>query len=302
MINNQNKESVVLKKIGLGTVQWGTTYGVSNSSGRTRSPEVANILSAAREIELSLIDTASLYGEAEKVLGNQNLDGFRIVTKTPKFARFPITQSDAEELIRVFEISLRLLKTDRVYALLLHHANNVLVPGGEYLVEALHSLKARGLIQRVGVSIYDSDDLELLYERLKPEIVQLPLNVLDQRLINDGSLEYLKSKGVEIHVRSVFLQGLLLMSANQIPAYFTPWKSTLNTWRSTCIEQEFTPLQAALNFVVNLDAIDYCILGFESSTQLQQCVNTLRDSKVFKAHDLACSNLNLINPVNWRLS
>ena len=290
------------KKLGLGTVQWGMKYGVSNSCGRTGGAEISKILTVARESGLSLIDTAALYGEAEKALGQQQLEGFRLVTKTPRFAKGRITDRDAKTLVETLEKSLGLLRTDHVYALLVHHVEDVLVSGGEYLIEAMASLKDRGLVKRVGASIYDSRNLELVVERLRPDIVQLPLNVLDQRLIEDGSLDFLRHRGVEIHARSAFLQGLLLMPLNQIPDYFTPWRSILDRWNAACDRQGVSPLQAALGYVTRLDAIDYCILGVESASHLQQCLLALQSSDAFDASGLSSADTGLVNPMNWRLS
>ena len=291
-----------INKLGVGTVQWGMAYGVSNSSGRNGRAEITNILSAARAAGVGLIDTATLYGESEKALGLQHIEGFRVVTKTPRFAKLQVTVDDAALLVETFERSLRLLQTDQVYGLLIHHAEDVLVPGGEYLVDALLSLKERGVVQRIGVSIYDSRNLESLYEHLKPDIVQLPLNVLDQRMISDGSLSYLHDRGVEIHARSAFLQGLLLMPLSQVPDYFAPWRNALEMWHAECNRQGVSPLQAALSYVTSLDLVDYCILGVESAAQFQQCAVVLSEFKAFDASGLACADANLVNPANWRLS
>lgn len=291
-----------LKKLGLGTVQWGMAYGVSNSGGRTGDAEITNILSAARAAGVSLIDTATLYGESEKALGHQQIDGFRVVTKTPRFTKVQVTVDDAALLVETFERSLMLLQTDQMYGLLIHHAEDVLVPGGEYLVDALWSLKNRRVVQRIGVSIYDSNNLESIQELLRPDIIQLPLNVLDQRLIEDGTLSYLHDRGVEIHARSAFLQGLLLMPLNQVPDYFTPWRYILEAWHAECNRQGVSPLQAALNFVTSLDAVDYCILGVENAAQFEEIAAALQNSRVFDASGFPCMDVNLVNPVNWKLS
>lgn len=291
-----------VRKIGLGTVQWGMNYGVSNLGGRTNKLEISKILDVARARGVRLIDTAALYGGSEKALGLQNLDNFRIVTKTSSLGKSEYRAVDAAVMHKTFRRSLRRLKKDSVYGLLVHHSHDLLVPGWQYLVDTLLSLKSKGYVQRLGVSIYDSSNLDLICERLKPDIVQLPLNVIDQRLINDGSLVHLHNLGIEVHARSAFLQGLLLMPMSHLPHYFAPWRNHLTSWHKACNKQGFSPLQAALNFVINLDTVNYCILGLENAFQFEQCAAALQDSKRFDASDLSCIDAGLINPSNWKLS
>lgn len=290
------------RKLALGSAQWGMDYGVSNSTGRTNDPEISRILRAARESGIDLIDTAALYGGAEQALGKQSLDGFKIVTKTPKFAKSQVTVDDAKYLLETFQRSLDFLRVDSVSGLMIHHADDLLVPGGEYLIEALSLLKNRGVAQRIGVSIYNSLKLEQLCDSLQPDIVQLPLNVIDQRLLKDGSLAYLHGKGIEVHVRSAFLQGLLLMPMSKVPGYFTPWLGTLQAWHEACISQGFTELQAAVGFLANLDSVDYLVLGVESLIQFEQILGALeKTGKVFDDIGLDSADAGLVNPVNWRL-
>ena len=143
----------------------------------------------------------------------------RIVTKTavgPKPAVFG--QEDTDTIRAAFFTSLDRLRQDRVYGLLIHHGSDLLIPGGERLIELLSSLKRGGQVEKVGVSIYSGDELDGVLEKFVPDIVQLPLNIADQRLRNSGHLAKLDGLGVEIHVRSV-LQGVLLAAPDSLPAY-----------------------------------------------------------------------------------
>ena len=291
----------MINKIGLGTAQWGSAYGVSNKNGKTIHKEISNILSIAQSKGVKLIDTAPAYGNVEKTLSEQNLHKFNVVTKIPKFSKLEITKSDILKLNSTIEQSLSFLGANQIYGILLHNGSDIMIKGGEYICDTLHSFKERGLVKKIGVSIYDSKNLDNVCTRLKPDIIQLPINVIDQRLIKDGTLEYLKKKGIEIHARSIFLQGLLLMSPSLIPPYFKPWINILNTWHQACQDQKFNLLQAALNFVIRIKEIDYCILGFENSTQLSECISSLDNERKFDAKNIACSHVDLVNPTNWRL-
>jgi aryl-alcohol dehydrogenase-like predicted oxidoreductase len=289
-------------RIGLGSVQWGVEYGVANRYGRTPRSEVTRILAAGRDLGIHVIDTAALYGEAEEVLGEQDLTNLRVVTKTPRYASAPITAAEAEDLKATLARSLTRLRLPSVYGLLAHHADDLLAPGGDWLIDAMHSLRAAGKVARIGVSVYAGAQIEAVLERFTPDMVQLPLSVFDQRLIKDGSLKRLSSLGVEIHVRSAFLQGLLLMHPDSVPACFDPWREHLRAWHTTCAAQNVLPQHAALAFVCDRPEIDCCLIGVQSRAQLNQSLEGLDAVAAFDAAQFACSDLALVNPINWRLS
>lgn len=290
-----------LGKIGLGTAQWGMDYGVSSLGVKTNSIEVSNILSFAQKIGIKLIDTASLYGDAETVLGMQKIDNFLLVTKTSQFAQSSIHPKDIDKMLTDFYKSLSLLKLDNIYGLLIHHADDLLVPGGEFLSNALMSLRDRGLVKKIGVSIYDPNIIEILYKRIDLDIVQLPLNIFDQRAIHNGSLDFLNDLGIEVHARSAFLQGLLLMPLCDVHQYFSKWYELLSAWHERCDLDGTTPLQSALGFVVSQNAVDYCIIGLENLEQLED-IYTLSKSTSTKKFDYSnffSEDYGLIDPRNW---
>ena len=290
-----------VNKLSLGSVQWGSLYGLSNRYGQTNANEVSRILTKARSEGIRLVDTASSYGNVERVLGNNDLSFFSIVTKIPKFKKNIITKLDVVKSINTFEKSLRRLNQKSCYGILLHHKDDVFKNGSKYLIQALNEIKLRGLVKKIGVSIYDSKKIEKVVEELKPDIVQLPLNVLDQRFIQDGTLEYLKSENVEIHARSVFLQGLLLMPLKKIPTFFNSWIEIIYEWRKVCKEKDLSLMEAALNFVINQNKIDYCLVGVENLSQLKQCILASKSKKKINVSSLACEDINLINPSNWKI-
>lgn len=289
-------------RIGLGTAQWGMAYGVANIDGKTPPEEVARILAAGRAAGLRILDTAALYGEAELVLGAQDLSGLQVVTKTPRYAHSPITDADAEDLKATLARSLERLRLSSAHALLAHHADDLLAPGGERLIQTLVTLREEGQVQHIGVSVYDSGQIEAVLARFTPDLVQLPLNVFDQRLIVDGSLARLAALGVDIHVRSVFLQGLLLMPPDTVPAYFEPWRKRLHAWHAACNAQNVLPLHAALAFVCDRPEVTCCIIGVESQIQLEQTLAGLDSVPAFDASEFTCNDPALLNPAKWLLS
>jgi len=290
-------------KIGLGSAQWGSIYGVSNvESNKVNKSELSNILSYSRSLNLKLIDTAPTYGDVEKNLSKQNLDGFNIITKTPKLLKEEINKNNLEIINYSVKRSLDLLNQNSLYAILVHNPLDLLLDGGNYISDILNKLKQKGLVKKIGISLYNSENLDKICKILNPDIVQLPINVIDQRFILDGSLEYLKKKNIEIHARSLYLQGLLLMNFESINSYFNPWKKFLKNWYQECKIQNFTPLEAALDFVIKIKDIDYCILGVHSKMQLEESILNLKNKKNFDATNLKCLDDNFINPSRWILS
>lgn len=290
-----------LNKLGLGTVQWGLPYGLANQHGITSPKTVTALLDVARHDGIEVLDTASLYGKSEAVLGANSLEGFKVVTKTPRFTTSHISDNEASQLSKTFQQSLNLLKRKKTYGLLIHHAENLLVPGGDKLLTAMMQLKEDGLVENIGVSVYDNIQVDAVLKKFTPDLIQLPFSVMDQRMLASGHLELLKNQGVEIHVRSVFLQGLLLMPLSNIPAFFEPVRPLLARWHAAAQEQGLTVNQAALSFVKNIPYIDTVLVGFDNLAQFHSCINDFTIDINFDATGLACNAPVFVNPSLWQL-
>lgn len=290
-----------INKLGLGTVQWGLPYGLANQHGIVAPDTVTAILAASRRHGVRVLDTASLYGQAEIVLGASPLETFHVVSKTPRFATPVITEEHADQLIQIFHQSLQRLSCQKIYGLLIHHAPDLLVPGSEKLVSAMMELKEKGAVEKVGVSVYDGEQIEAVLKVFKPDIVQLPVSVFDQRMLSNGQLERLKEEGVEVHARSVFLQGLLLMPLDKVPAYFDPIRPLMVRWHANAKAQGMTLVQAALSFVRDLPYIDTVLVGVEDMGQFESCLEDFSVETSFDASSLACNDPMFVNPALWKI-
>lgn len=293
-------------KLGLGTVQFGLDYGVSNTQGRTPRDEVARILELAQSDGITVLDTAALYGSSEEVLG-ESLPAdhvFKIVTKTIQFRREKITREDALHLSSVFNDSLHKLRQDKVYGLLAHHADDLLAEGGEHLMEVMLDLKSRGLVEKIGVSMYNSEQIDRILDRYTIDLVQVPINVFDQRLLVGGKLKQLKTSGIEIHARSLFLQGLLLMPIEHIAEYFAPLKQQITAYHAYLQSHGLSLLQGALAFAASCKEIDEGILGVCSTQELRGTLDAWQGlpRQVLDFSGFACSDERMINPALWKLA
>ncbi|MBK9446922.1 MAG: aldo/keto reductase [Betaproteobacteria bacterium] len=260
-------------KLGLGTVQWGTDYGIANRSGMANAETVAGILRLAIASGIGTLDTAAAYGEAEDVLGSQGAAGlgFEIVTKTLPLKGLAQDAAVAARMVRDrFLVSLEKLGTRSVYGLLVHHAADLLGPCGDFVWEVLRGLRREGRVRKIGCSLYHPAELEQLMQRYDIDLVQLPFSIYDQRFLRAGTLASAKERGVEVHARSVFLQGLLLMPEADLPAYFDAIRPRHAKFLGTCRDEGVPPLCAALSFVTGSRWVDKAIVGCESIPQCRE--------------------------------
>jgi aryl-alcohol dehydrogenase-like predicted oxidoreductase len=268
-------------KLGLGTVQWGMRYGIANRLGRPEATEVTQILQAAWQAGISLLDTAYVYGDAESVIG-QNVDkaqDWHFVTKTLPIQSKVFGDVEATDLYGAFDESLKRLRRSSVYGLLVHSAESLLSPGADRLWGVLQEIKTKGFASKIGVSVYEPDQLNQILDSYQIDIVQLPFNLYDQRFLQTGLLDRLKLSGVEVHVRSTFLQGLLLMPVEQLPEKFTAIRDHHIHYQRQCGVSGITPLQASLRFCLNQSKVDRVIVGCETLSQFTEILKAAREAK-----------------------
>ena len=213
-VGNWGKQPDYMSNLVLGTVQFGVDYGVSNRIGRTYDAEIENILKYADKKDINMLDTAPAYGNSESIIGNfihncTNHKQWRVITKTLYSQSDTICDKQVDELLDNLKLSQKNIYQKSIYGLLIHNCDDLFLPGGEKLFQIMKKLKQDGVIKKIGVSVYSSKQIDRVLDNYQIDLVQLPLNILDQRLLNGGQLNRLKEYDVEIHARSVFLQGLL---------------------------------------------------------------------------------------------
>jgi aryl-alcohol dehydrogenase-like predicted oxidoreductase len=287
-------------KLALGTVQFGVDYGISNRQGKIALNEIKNILSSARTHGITTLDTAFAYGDSEQVIGTLNASSsFSIVTKIPSLTKVTSTISD------LLEISLAHLKTQQVQALMFHSAEDLLGAKAEHYYQQGNILKQQGKINQLGVSVYCPEQLNKLMKKFDLDIVQVPLNCMDQRFINTELRQKLQTNKIEVHVRSVFLQGLLLMPLDELATYFQPFHAQLNNFHVLCKQLNCQALTLALSIIHKNPFIDKAVIGCCSTQQLEQIIeHYYLAEKLNKEHNIAIEQLSgdnqaLINPSNW---
>lgn len=286
------------ERLVLGTAQLGADYGIAYTSKKITLEEFRSIMGKAREAGIHSIDTAMAYGDSQKVLGEIGIDDWLITTKLPSVPQ-DIVSIDAwyHESI---SSSLRDLRVRQIDTLLIH---DVQVFSGSFagrLIALLRGSQVRGDVKNIGVSIYTPQDLEGFYHGFRPDIVQCPYNIFDQRISSSGWLQKLSADNVEVHARSVFLQGIILREILDLNSYFDPWYSDFEKWEIFCKNQNITKLQGALGFVKAEKRIKKIIFGVEDCKQLEQILDAYQANtpEVFVG---PCEDNALVNPLMWEI-
>lgn len=275
-------------KLALGTAQLGLDYGISNRAGRVSAIEARRILDLAARRGVRMLDTAAAYGDAERTLGAllPAAHPFALVTKLRAGDRL------ADSLDR--------LGAQRVYGVLAHHARDLLGAGGPALWASLETARAAGQAEKIGASVYTAAEVDALLARFPLQLIQLPLNLLDQRLLHGGHLARLRGAGVEIHARSVFLQGLLLMDPADLPPALAEARAPLRAVRDAATRAGCTPLQLAAGFVLGLPEVDRVVCGVTAAAELEEIIAAAATAvpRALGA-PLAIDDERILNPAQW---
>jgi len=279
------------KKLALGTVQFGLDYGISNKSGRTKPQEVSAIFDEAISNGLNTIDTAGEYGESEKVIGNLHKNRFNIITKVKLNTTTKTIQSLVSE-------SLAKLKTKNLHGVLYH--NEVSLIENPSSLEFLKSLKKEEVIQNIGYTAVGSpEDLERLIDRFGlPDMVQIPYSHLDRRF--ETLADELSHAQVEVHCRSIFLQGLYFLNLNSLSPYFESIRPYL-----TALQEEYNNSSelagALIRFVVNKPFVSKAVIGVNNLSQLQRNLNYLQKVNSITTESVKDINEKIVMPNLWQI-
>jgi aryl-alcohol dehydrogenase-like predicted oxidoreductase len=291
-------------KLALGTVQFGLDYGVSNPFGKTSEKEIVKILSLAKDNKISFVDTAYGYGDAHSIIGRNTSvsDYWKIVTKLTVTDNSFITSEDVLTFRNMFNKSIHDMGRSSIYALLLHSEEDLFKPGSELIFQELRRLKLSGLINKIGVSLYDVNLVDKILKLNIIDIIQIPINIFDQRLVLSGKLVRLKNKGIEIHARSVFLQGLLLQDIQDINSYFLPIKDKIISLSNEANIRNLTIMQLLLGFIQGISLIDVAVVGVNNTVQLEKIIASL--GVIIQPKELSYLSVDeerFINPSKWEI-
>ena len=240
-------------------------------------------------------DTSPDYGNAEKNLGKYSSKNFNFISKLNKISTKNLNQSIESSIIE----SLKKLKKKKLEGLLLHDEKVLLKKRGLNIFNVLKKLKKKGLFKMIGVSFYNKNILLKTIKKFNLDFVQIPVNIFDQRFIDKDLINKLKEKKIKIYARSIFLQGILLKTNTKTKKKFLKWDIEFKKYHNFLKENNLTPLEACLNFVLDKKFIDKILIGILNKKELLQILNCTNvtgiDYKIMKQN----KKIKLINPSYW---
>ncbi len=284
-------------KLILGTVQLGLDYGINNHSGKPSEQQSINILDEARRCGIKRLDTADAYGSSIYIIGkyHSNHPVFNVLNK------FSISDWSCN-FERNVNASLKTLNIDSFEVYSYHSFFDFETNIGSQRI--LQKLKKEKLIKKVGISIYTNQEFEKVIESSFIDVIQLPFNILDNHVKRGSLIAKAKRNGKEIHVRSIFLQGLIFMNEVQIPEKLKPLFPYLKRILSFCQKQHLSLAEIAMTYALTYPYIDGVLIGVDNSEQLKTNVKCIRseyaDSITTFLDSINVAETELLNPSYWK--
>jgi aryl-alcohol dehydrogenase-like predicted oxidoreductase len=286
-----------ISKIVLGTVQLGLNYGINNNLGKPDKAESNKILDLAFVKGIRLLDTAEAYGDSQEIIGDYHkgsINKFDVITKLSSQRAF-------ENLTSRIVDDLNALNASSLYCYMFHSYSDFKLHYNGYKNE-IRSLKDSGIIKKNGVSIYTNEEMNdsLNYDI---DLIQLPFNLLDNYTQRGDLIKKARDKGIEVHTRSAFLQGLFFKEIDDLPTSLIELAAPLNSLKEIAKRYKITMGELALSYVMQQKEIDKVLIGVESVDQLERNINSVSyqipDEAVKEIDNIKVDKIQLLNPAKW---
>ena len=290
-----------MSRICIGTANFGLAYGLNNFSGKISSLELDEIFKVCNKYDIVNFDTASSYGDAEHRIGAK-INKSDIITT--KLSAVQILNLNYDGIPKAFSESLAQLRRSRVANLLVHDGHRINLEQYKEIQVVCEKLKDKRIIEKWGLSLYSPVLLGELWPHSLPDLLQIPVNIFDQRFENQGWAEKLSSSNIEMHGRSIFLQGLLVANPNRLPnAIYQKCRTEFNEWQSICTEFNVSPQSLAFSYALSRKWLSKIVVGVDTCVQLEELAQ-LEKKPVEIPHTirkLSIENEDVILPYRWNL-
>ena len=282
-------------KLVIGSAQLGMNYGLFNNR-KINHKEFKKIEKLVLKSKINFIDTAINYGDSENIIGSSKLKNLHIITKIklPSKKNIQVRNWALKEISK----SLYKLKIKKIYGVLIHDYKDLLGKYGKDYLLSLQELKKKKIIKKIGISIYDSHEIKKIWKFWKPDLIQVPFNPLDNRILDSGWVDVFRKFKVKIFARSVFLQGLLINSDNSFIVNKN-YLILLNKFKNWCYKNNISLLQACIHFVKQFKKIDYLVVGFNNYSQLKEIIDVFKKKQIIIPKKFSTNKKNLIDPRKW---
>lgn len=287
-------------KLVLGTVQLGLNYGINNSYGKPTLEDSFSILETAFDNGLRILDTAESYGNSQEVIGEFHkkypTKKFKVITKIA--ANHSVTKLSFIDNIKK---NCEILGVEKLHGFMFHNYSSF-IQNKEFYEELLKA-KELGLIQNAGISLYTNAEIENVVTNFSDfDFIQIPFNLFDNESKRKEAIEKARAKHIDIHTRSVFLQGLFFKSTADLSQKMIPLKPYLEELTLLKTEFKLTTEELALHYVLQKKYIDHVLIGVENVDQLKSNLKTCSKKKEIPHSVLNKINIfekDLLNPSNW---
>lgn len=284
------------KKIILGTAQFGLDYGISNKNGKPSLGDVRSILDSAAQEGINNLDTAEAYGDSSDLIGHYIAGSDRSFNIFTKFCTNELNFNIRDQI----QISLSRLNVSRVAGYSFHRFLDFIAFSD---FNTLEGLKEEGVIEKVGVSVYGNDEIVRAINDPNIDIIQLAFNIFDSRDEKISLLQRAQELGVEVHVRSIFLQGLFFLSKMDLSGRLKKLAGPLEKLNQIQKESGIEMNELCLAYVESFEMVDKIIVGVDSPEQIRKNFSEQRksiDSDLKKEiKSIKIENIELLNPANW---
>ncbi len=286
-----------MKDLILGTANFGMAYGGSGRTAALNLKEIEDILLTAQNQKIMYLDTAIGYGDAEQNLGKIGVSNFRVISKISSL-RF---QSDVKDyVIKSVEESCLRLGVDTLDGLLIHDPKDLTCQNREDIFSAFNRVKEQGLVGRIGASLYSPNDLQWEEFDWNIDMLQVPINIFDSRFKSADFFKEATFRGIEIHARSIFLQGQLLIEMQDLNRYFHTWLDYFIA--ASQHEKNFeSKVQMCVVHVNSLSEPTGCVFGVSSSKQLNEIVGALLLGPHQAPESIQINQDAICDPRQWQL-
>ena len=282
-------------KLVIGSAQLGMNYGLFNNR-KINHKEFKKIEKLVLKSKINFIDTAISYGDSENIIGSSKLKNLHIITKIKLPSKKNIQVRDWA--LKEISKSLYKLKIKKIYGVLIHDYKDLLGKYGKDYLLSLQELKKKKIVKKIGISIYDPHEIQKVWKFWKPDLIQVPFNPLDNRIVDSGWVDVLRKFKVKIFARSIFLQGLLINKHNSF-IINKNYKILLNQFKNWCYKNNISLLQACIHFVKQFKKIDYLVVGFNNYNQLKEIIDVFKKKQIIIPSNFSTNKKNLIDPRKW---
>ncbi len=282
-------------KLVIGAANFTQKYGLENSKIASIN-NLKKILAFCKSKNINMIDDALEYGNSKKIYKKINLKNFDLITKIKLPKNYRSIKDLNDYYLKTLYNDLKRAGKKNYSHLLAHEIYND-QDKNKILIDSLKYLKKKKLTKKIGVSAYNPVEIKKILKIWTPEIIQLPFNVFDQRLVKSKIINYLYKKKIEIHVRSIFLQGTLL--ENKTPKKLMKYDKYFKNWHDWCVRNKINKLNACIHFIEKFNKISAIVIGINNLTQLKEITGFIKRKKIKVSYKNFTNNKILVDPRKW---